>query len=92
MDKDIMTDEEGEYWDDYFTRNPPTVDPAKNRILTGEGPVARMTRHNMAMSNCIMGTLGSDVIQYLCAQAAATHKTQAEVVDDLVREKLAKSA
>jgi hypothetical protein len=76
MDKDIMTDEEGEYWDDYFTRNPPKVDPAKNRILTGEGPVARMTRHasktrlaSMAcqdgvdQSHC--GALDSDVMQYV---------------------------
>jgi hypothetical protein len=25
-----MTDEEAEYWDDYYTKNPPKVDPAKN--------------------------------------------------------------
>jgi hypothetical protein len=24
-----MTDEEAEYWDDYFTKNPPKVDPSK---------------------------------------------------------------
>jgi hypothetical protein len=87
MDKDIMTDEEGEYWDDYFTRNPPTVDPAKNRILTGEGPVARMT-----LSNRIVGNLDSDVIQYICAQAAATGKTHAQVANAIIRKELVKSA
>jgi len=25
-----MTDAECEYWDDYFTKNPPKVDPGKN--------------------------------------------------------------
>jgi len=25
-----MTDAECEYWDDYFTKNPPKVDPSKN--------------------------------------------------------------
>ncbi|MDR1148349.1 MAG: hypothetical protein LBK66_06930 [Spirochaetaceae bacterium] len=24
-----MTDEEADYWDDFFTKNPPKVDPAK---------------------------------------------------------------
>jgi adenylyl- and sulfurtransferase ThiI len=87
MDKDIMTDEEGEYWDDYFTRNPPKVDPAKNRILTGEGPVARMT-----LSNRIVGNLDSDVIQYICAQAIATGETQSQVASAIIRRELTKSA
>jgi hypothetical protein len=26
-----MTDEEAEYWDEYYTKNPPKVDPAKAR-------------------------------------------------------------
>jgi hypothetical protein len=55
-----MTDEEGKYWDDYYTRNTIMPDPAKNRLLTGEGPVARM-----AQSNLIIGTLDSDVLQYV---------------------------
>ncbi|MDR0640053.1 MAG: hypothetical protein LBG27_14355 [Spirochaetaceae bacterium] len=25
-----MTDEEADYWDEYYTKNPPRVDPAKN--------------------------------------------------------------
>jgi hypothetical protein len=25
-----MTDEEADYWDEYYTQNPPRVDPAKN--------------------------------------------------------------
>ncbi|MDR3333687.1 MAG: hypothetical protein LBT13_02210 [Treponema sp.] len=56
-----MTDAEADAWDDYFTQNPPDVDPAKNRILTGEGPVARMS-----LSNRIIGELDSDVIEYVC--------------------------
>ena len=26
-----MTDEEADYWDEYYTKNPPTVDPSKAR-------------------------------------------------------------
>jgi hypothetical protein len=84
MDKDIMTDEEGEYWDDYFTKNPPKVDPAKNRILSGEGPVARMTRH---ASNGIVDNLGSDVIQN-----AAIGETQCQVNNANIRRELTLSA
>jgi hypothetical protein len=87
-----MTDEEGEYWDDHFTRNPPRVDPARNRILTGEGPVARMARYNMALSARILDSLDSDVIEYVRVQAAATGKTQAQVASAIIRKELVKSA
>jgi hypothetical protein len=82
-----MTDEEANAWDEYFTRNPPDVDPAKNRLLTGEGPVARMS-----LSDHIIGELDSDVIQYVCAQAAATGKTHAQVASAIIRKELVKSA
>jgi hypothetical protein len=65
-DKYKMTDEEGAYWDDFYTKNTIMPDPTKNRILTGEGPVARMT-----LSNRIMDSLDSDVIEYVRTQAAA---------------------
>jgi hypothetical protein len=81
-----MTEEEGEYWDDYYTKNTIMPDPAKNRMLTGEGPVARM-----ALSKCIIGELDSDVIEYVCAQAAATGKTYAQVASTIIRKELVKS-
>jgi hypothetical protein len=78
--KDIMTDEEAEYWDDYYTRNTIMPDLAKNRLLTGEGPVARM-----ALS---LHDLDRDVAEYVCAQALATHQTNAQVVSAIIRKEL----
>jgi adenylyl- and sulfurtransferase ThiI len=61
--------------------------PAKNRILTGEGPVARMT-----LSNRIMDSLDNDVAEYVRSQAAASGKTQGQVASAIIRRELAKSA
>jgi hypothetical protein len=80
--KYLMTEEEGIYWDDYFIKNPPKVDPAKNRILTGEGPVARM-----ALS---LRDLDPDAAEYVSAQASATHQTKGQVVSTIIREKIAR--
>jgi hypothetical protein len=82
--KNIMTDKEADYWDDYYTKNTIMPDPAKNRLLTGEGPVARM-----ALS---LRDLDSDVAEYVRAQAAATGKTQGQVVSAIIRKELDKSA
>jgi hypothetical protein len=32
-----MTDEEADYWDEYYTKNPPKVDPAKNGGFAKKG-------------------------------------------------------
>jgi hypothetical protein len=82
--KDIMTDKEADFWDDYYTKNTVMPDPAKNRLLTGEGPVARM-----ALS---LRDLDSDVAEYVRAQAAATGKTQGQIVSAIIRKELDKSA
>jgi hypothetical protein len=79
-----MTDEEADAWDDYFTQNPPDVDPDKNRIRTGEGPVARMV---LSLSD-----LDSDVAEYVCAQALASHQTYAQAASAIIRRELSKSA
>jgi hypothetical protein len=59
-------------------------DPAKNRLLTGEGPVARM-----AMS---LRDLDNDVAEYVRTQAFATRQTNAQVVSAIIRKDLVKSA
>jgi hypothetical protein len=82
--KDIMTDEEAEYWDDYYTKNTIMPDPAKNRLLTGEGPVA-----HIALS---LRDLDSDVAEYVRTQALATRQTNAQVVSAIIRKELVKSA
>jgi hypothetical protein len=73
-----MTDEEAEYWDDYYTKNTIMPDPDKPGYFARKG--------------FVLGDVDADTAAYLRAEAAATGQTQAQVVADLVREKLAKSA
>jgi hypothetical protein len=79
--KDIMTDKEAEYWDDYYTKNTIMPDPSKNRLLTGEGPVA-----HIALS---LRDLDNDVAEYVRAQALTTRQTNAQVVNAIIRKELA---
>jgi hypothetical protein len=67
-----MTDEEADYWDDYFTKNPPKIDPAKNRVKIQ--PLTVVVEGSAA--------------QYLTSAAEAEHKTPAEIIGDLVRKEL----
>jgi hypothetical protein len=73
--KTEMSEEEADFWDEYFTRNTIMPDP------THPGVIARTGR--------IFGYLPTDVADYLCEQASAAHCAQADVVGRLVREKVA---
>jgi hypothetical protein len=76
--KDIMTDEEADFWDEFFTRNTIMPDPARPGVL--------------AMTGCILGDLDNDVAEYVRTQAAASGKTQGQVASAIIRRELAKSA
>jgi hypothetical protein len=69
-----MTDEEADALDDYFTQNTVMPKPGKPGVLTRMG--------------LLSGELESEVAEYLRAQAAATRRTQAQIVGDLVRKEL----
>jgi hypothetical protein len=73
-----MTEEEADYWDDYYTKNPPKVDPSKK----GTG---FFTRRKTLGRTITVDTLSAD---YLTTKAIATHKTPAEIIGDLVRKEL----
>ncbi|GHV15810.1 hypothetical protein FACS189493_0290 [Spirochaetia bacterium] len=73
-----MTDEEAKYWDDYYTKNPPMVDPAKN------GGFAKKSFRMVALD-----PLSED---YLMTRATATHKTTTEIIGELVRKEIAATA
>jgi hypothetical protein len=73
-----MTEEEAEYWDDYYTQNPPKVDPAKN------GGFAKKSFRLVALDR-----FSED---YLLTRILATHKTATEIIGELVREKVAAKA
>ncbi|GHV77773.1 hypothetical protein AGMMS49942_25940 [Spirochaetia bacterium] len=73
-----MTDEEADYWDEYYTKNPPEIDPATN------GGFAKKSFKMIAVDRLSEN--------YLLTKALATHKTPTEIIGELVREKITASA
>jgi hypothetical protein len=72
-----MTDEEADALDEYYTKNPPKVDPSKN------GGFAKKSFRMVALDR-----LSED---YLLTRSIATHKTPTEIIGEMVREKIAAS-
>jgi len=73
-----LTDEEYDALDEYYTKNPPKIDPAKN----GTG---FFTRRTAAARTITVDSLSAD---YLTVKAMATQKTPAEIIGELVRKEL----
>jgi len=73
-----MTDEEADALDEYYTKNPPKVDPSKN------GGFAKKSFRMVALDH-----LSED---YLLTRSIATHKTPTELIGEMVRERIAASA
>ena len=70
---ETMTEEEAFALDEYYTANPPKVDPAKARIRV---PMLR---------------LDSATAEYITREALAANKTPAEIISEMVRERIAAS-
>ncbi|MDR1147338.1 MAG: hypothetical protein LBK66_01770 [Spirochaetaceae bacterium] len=78
-----LTEEEYDALDEYYTKNPPKIDPAKNgtgffsrRKAASADPVARSI------------TVDSFTADYLLTKAIAARKTPADIIGDMVREKI----
>jgi hypothetical protein len=71
-----MTDEEADYWDEYYTRNPPKV--------SGDGKSGFFVKHkgNVVILDDLSAT-------YLQARSEGSQKTPSEIIGELVREKIA---
>ena len=69
-----MTDEEAEYWDEYYTNN--TIMPNMSK----PGFFAR--KYGMTVK------LDPETTRFIADQAEATQKTPSEIISELVREKL----
>ena len=69
-----MTDEEAEALDEYYTKNPPRVDPSKN------GGFAKKPFRMVALDR-----FSED---YLFTRAMATQKTPTEIISELVRKEI----
>ena len=76
-----LTEEEYDALDEYYTQNPPKVDPEKN----GTG---FFTRRTAASRTITIDSLSAD---YLTIKAMATKKTPAEIISEMVKEKIAAS-
>jgi len=79
MEEKDMTEEEAQYWSDYFTKNPPKTDPSKPGIF------AQHKRNRFyGMDNL--------TVNYLLTKSIETHKSPEEIISDLVRKELAATA
>jgi hypothetical protein len=73
-----MTDEEADYWDELFTKNPPKVD------LNKKGGYFTRQRE-------LLDVLDGAAADYIVNRALQTKKLPAQVIGDMVREKIASS-
>jgi hypothetical protein len=78
-----MTDAECEYWDEYITKNPVHLGP--DLVKMGVKP-------GLAHDYLPLNELDKDVMEYLRKQSTTFHKSKIQVINDLVREKLAVGA
>lgn len=75
-----MTDSDCEYWDNYYTKN--AFEPGPNLLKQGVKP-------GFARGALMLSELDWEVAEYLRTQANAFNKSQAAVINDIVKEKLA---
>jgi hypothetical protein len=72
-----MTDEEADYWDEYYTKNPPVPGPNGTGFFTQRRKTAR---------SITVDDLSAD---WLMTKAIAAHKTPAEIISEMVQKELA---
>ena len=75
-----MTDSECEYWDKHIIEN--TVEPGPKLLKMGAKP-------GFSGKVLFLNELDKEVSEYLLAQAKKFHKSQTQIINDLVHEKLA---
>jgi len=73
-----MTDEEADYWDEYFTKNPPKVDPSK------KGGYFTQQRE-------LLNVLNQVSADYILSRSISTHKMPAQIIDEMVQQQMAAS-
>jgi hypothetical protein len=70
-----MTDEEADALDEYYTKNPPRVDPGKN------GGFAKKSFKLVAINDFCAN--------YLMTKALSDHKTPDQIINEMVQERVA---
>jgi len=77
-----LTEEEYDTLDEYYTKNPPKIDPSKK----GTGFFTRRTTTARTI------TVDNISAAYLTTKAIADHKTPAEIISEMVQKEIAASA
>ena len=72
-----MTEEEANYWDDYYTKNPPVPGPNGTGFFTQKRKAARSL------------TIDSLSADWLLTKAIAVHKTPADIISELIQKEIA---
>ncbi|GMO46786.1 MAG: hypothetical protein Pg6C_08640 [Treponemataceae bacterium] len=70
-----MTDEEADYWDEYYTKNPPVPGPNGTGFFTQRRKTARSI------------TIDGLAADWLITKAIAGRKTPADIISGMVRER-----
>ena len=73
-----MTDEEADYWDEFFTKNPPKVDPSRKGGF--------FTRQRE-----LLDVLDRAAADYIVNRAIQSQKLPVQIIGDMVREQIASS-
>ena len=73
-----MTDEEADYWDEFFTKNPPKVDPSRKGGF--------FTRQRE-----LLDVLDRATADYIVNRAIQAQKLPVQIISDMVREQIASS-
>ena len=73
-----MTDEEADYWDEFFTKNPPKVDPRRKG--------GYFTRQRE-----LLDVLDRATAEYIINRAIQAQKLPAQIISDMVREQITAS-
>ena len=71
-----VTEEEADYWDDYYTKNPPKVDPAK------KGGYFTSQRE-------LLNVLDKVTADYIMTRSLSNNKMPSQIIGELVRKEIA---
>jgi hypothetical protein len=71
-----MTEEEAKFWDEYYTKNPPKIDPSKRG-----GVFTRQSE--------LIGALDKVSAEYIMARAMSTNKMPLQIIGEMVQRELA---
>jgi len=73
-----MTEEEADYWDEYYTANPPKIDPSKRSGF--------FTRQRE-----LLDVLDRVSAEYIMSCSLSSNKTTSQIINEMVRERISAS-